>query len=373
MRMPQGIMGKLVDKVMMGGMGTGGGGELSTLLYELDGTMERTRLEKLMAIVYGLFGKKMPGRDWVVFTMAATNVPEVIDSALTRAGRLDRNIVIDKPDREGRKEILGGYLKKVKTAKDVVAHLDSLTDEMQGMTPAQVKMAVLSEGPRKAVFAGRKEVTFGDLQAALRELQVGLKTPIRVISKSERRAIAAHEAGHAILVWLLTNHRLTNVTVERYEEALGHVLHHEVQEQYLKSLTNYWHDLIISLGGRAGEIAEFGQPLASVGGDYHHAIHVARVLLEQGVWGTPISTEREFSSKVKVLFDAGLLEAKRLLGEYREDHKSLTEALVVKGELGHDEVAALLGERPVTIAALPESPFKKRSKARSFKGGAHGS
>lgn len=348
-------VGRFVEKVVMGGMGSGTM-ELSTLLYELDGSMERGMLERLQSIIYGVLGKKMPGRDWVVFTMAATNVPEAVDKALTRAGRLDRRIIVNEPDREGRREIILGYLNRIKAAPNVDANIEALVDEMQSMTPAEIWRAVTTEGPRKAVFAGHDEVTFADIQHALRELQVGLRTPIRGISEDEKTAVAVHESGHAVLVWLLTTHRLSNVTIVRYEGALGHVLHHPDREQYLRSLKDFWYDLIISLGGRAGEIIRFGAPLASVGGDYHHAIHVARTLLEQGLWGTPIATDKEFSDRVRVLFEEGLREAKRLLGEYVELHTKLVDKLVLSGEIGHEEVTDLWGPRPWIAVPLPDAP-----------------
>lgn len=341
---------------MMGGIGGRGAMELSTILYELDGNMERTRGERLLARVYGLLKKRLPPRSWTVFTMAATNVPEAIDPALTRAGRLDRRLVVNPPDRSGRKEIITGYLLRIKTAEPVEEWIEMLADDMAGMTPAEVKMAVTSEAPRKALFAGRDMVTLPDVKAAISELTLGIRNPIRDIGRRDREAIAVHEAGHAILAWVLTDHRLAHISIIRYSgqgESLGHVLPIPVRERLIHSLPKYWHRLIIALGGRAAEIRRFGHALASAGSDISSAMHIAQVMLQQGFWGTPLVTEEEAMRQTKWLFNAALEDAQRLLQRFTQEHELLTSALLQEEELDHDRVAALLGSRPAVQVPLP--------------------
>lgn len=340
--------------IMMGGMG-GGSMELSTILYELDGNMERTRSERIMARLYGLLGKKLPPRNWTVFTMAATNVPQAIDPALTRAGRLDRRLVVNSPDRAGRREIIKGYLDKI--VHDAGAGIDVLTDEMAGMTPAEIKMAVTSEAPRKALFRNRDRVEMADLKAAVNELTLGIKNPIRDILMRDKELIAAHEAGHAVLAWVLTDYRLAHGSIVRYTgegESLGHILPREISERHVRSLADHWHLLIMVLGGRAGEIVRYGEPQASVGGDLHQAMHIAETLLQQGFWGTPVTTEDERMNQTKWLFDQALEQAVRLLREHEDWHTIITTTLLEEEEIDHERVAALLGERPKTRVPLPQ-------------------
>lgn len=342
--------------MFMGGFGGRGSFELSTILYELDGNMERTRGERILARLYGLVGRKLPPRPWTVFTMAATNVPEAIDPALTRAGRLDRRLVVNPPDRTGRAEIIRGYLAKIKTAEPAEQWVDVLADDMAGMTPAEIKMAVASEAPRKALFAGREAIAIGDIRAAISELTLGIKNPIRDMHHQDRWAIAVHEAGHAITAWVLTDHRLAHISIVRYSgtaESLGHVLPIPVREQLVHSLQEYWHRLIIALGGRAAEILRFGHPLASAGGDITTSMHIAHLLLHQGFWGTPLTTEEEAMRQTKQLFGKALEEAQKIIQQFARQHELLTQVLLEEEELDHERVAQLLGRRPSVEVALP--------------------
>lgn len=342
--------------MFMGGMGGRGSFELSTILYELDGNMERTRGERILSRLYGLVGKKLPMRSWTVFTMAATNVPEAIDQALTRAGRLDRRLVVNPPDRTGRMEIILGYLTKIKTAEPPAQWVQVLSDDMAGMTPAEIKMAVASEAPRKALFAGREAITLQDIRAAISELTLGIKNPIRDMHAQDRWAIAVHEAGHAITAWVLTDHRLAQISIVRYSgtaESLGHVLPIPIREQHIHSLQDYWHRLIIALGGRAGEILRFGHPLASAGGDITTAMSIAHLLLQQGFWGTPLTTEEEAMRQTKALFGRALEEAQKIIQQFARQHEILTQVLLEEEEFDHERVAQLLGRRPSVEVALP--------------------
>lgn len=342
--------------MFMGGMGGRGSFELSTILYELDGNMERTRSERIMARVYGLLGKKMPPRTWTVFTMAATNVPQAIDPALTRAGRLDRRLVVNPPDRTGRMEIIQGYLSQIKTSERADGWLEVLADDMAGMTPAEIKMAVTSEAPRKALFADRDAVTMRDIKSAINELTLGMKNPIRDMQNKDKEAIAVHEAGHAVLAWVVTDHRLAHGSIVRYSghgESLGHVLPIPVRERLIESLPDYWHRLIVALGGRAAEMVRFGHPLASAGSDISNAMHIAHILLQQGFWGTPLTTENEAMRQTKWLFDAALEAAMKLVQQFRREHDLLTSVLLEEEEFDHERVAQLLGKRPSIQVPLP--------------------
>jgi AAA+ superfamily predicted ATPase len=350
-----------VKPMIMGGMGgSSGGGELNTLLYELDG--------KIPALPwwlkpFGLFIRLVnpkwmpPESSDVVFFMGATNRPDILDPALTRAGRLNRRIPVDRPDWEGRREILKGYVGQVRS-KDI--DFDALTDETAYMSPADIRQLTLEEATRKAHFASREYVTMQDFEESISEIHVGLKNPFASLRPEERKALAVHEAGHAVLAWVLTDHRISKVTIQRYGSALGHVLPIEVKERNLRTLRDYYHSLVISMGGRAGEVVAH-ELMSSVGGDYPSVMSYGGWLLSRGMWGTPVNTEAEASLRFRALFNVGLEDAVRLLRKYALLHNALIEALLMKDELNHAEVEALFqasgqGERPVEKLSLPTEP-----------------
>lgn len=342
---------------MVGGMGMGGGGgELNTLLYELDGSMDRSLIERLTARVAGFLGIELPPPDRAVFCIAATNVPvQMLDSALTRSGRLNRVLPVGRPDRPGRKDILVGYLEKVShvlTPSDI----EELVDETAEMTPADIKLLVQEEAPRKALFAGHDRVEPDDFVEALREVQVGLKNPISFIDPQEREKLAVHEAGHTVLQWTLTDHRVSTTTIIRYGDALGHMMPVETRDRTIRTLNETWADLVIGIGGRAGEIMVYGEPMQSVGGDYPHVLYGIEKLLASGLWGTPVGTQRENSIRVRAMFDQALTAALKVLHDHKDIHWRLVEALQAKDTLRHDEVVRLFGERHRITIPNPVEP-----------------
>ena len=341
----------------------GGGGELNTLLYELDGKIAALPLYlKPFGMLIRLFDRKwLPKEtDDVVFFMGATNRPGVLDPALRRAGRLNRSIPVGKPEWDGRREIVAGYVAKVKN-RLTDANIIALTDETADMSPADIRQLALEEATRKAHFRGSEFVEMKDFEDSLVEVRMGLKNPFTNIKPEERRALAAHEAGHAVLAWVLSDVRIATVTIIRYGDALGHVSPVPTYEKKLNSLRDYYHELVLFLGGRAGEIVR-SEPMVSVGGDYPGATYYMDYLLRAGMWGTPYGTEWEFSQRYRALFDKGLGDAKALLVKYEGLHDALIADLLASDELRHDEVVALWAKvsgdapRPQERLELPKEP-----------------
>lgn len=353
--------------IIGGNMGGGGTGELNTLLYELDGKIPAVPLwlRPAVFVLRLVLPKWMPREpDDVVFFMGATNRPDVLDPALTRAGRLNRRIPVGKPDWAGRKEILSGYVKKVKHAD---LDLEALTDETSAMSPADIRQLVMEESTRKAHFRGSDKVEMVDFEESISEIHVGLKNPFTSLRPEERLALAVHEAGHAVLAWVLTDHRISKVTILRYGDALGHVLPIEIKERNLRTLRDYYHNLVISLGGRAGEVLKH-EMMSSVGGDYPAVMYYAGWLLSRGLWGTPVSTEKETSLRFRAMFDVGLADAVRTLRKYAALHDALIEALLTRNELNHAEVEHLFNEaggaaRPVERLEMPNEPEVAQAQA----------
>lgn len=126
-----------------------------------------------------------------------------------------------------------------------------------------------------------------------------------------------------------------------------------MRERLIESLPDYWHRLIVALGGRAAEMVRFGHPLASAGSDISNAMHIAHILLQQGFWGTPLTTENEAMRQTKWLFDAALEAAMKLVQQFRREHDLLTSVLLEEEEFDHERVAQLLGKRPSIQVPLP--------------------
>ncbi|MDR7537414.1 MAG: AAA family ATPase [Armatimonadota bacterium] len=340
--------------MLVGGMGGGGSMLLSTLLHELDGSADTFFVERWCRRVCGWLGIPLPPPDWHVVVFGSTNIPGVLDPALLRAGRLSRQIKVDLPDRAGRREIVAGYLRRIRAAPDV--DVDTLVDELSDVSPADIKVLVTEEAPRVAVFEGADCVHMRHLLQALHEVQVGLRNPISEVDPLERERIAVHEAGHAVLQWVLTDHRISSVTVVRYGDALGHTLSKETRQRVVRSLNELWVDTVISAGGRAAEIMVYGEPLRSVGGDYPAMMDRCRELLDWGLWGSPAWTAAQRAQLTRYLFDEALSQAGRLLQRYKALHWALVQRLVVDDEVTHDELVQLWGDRPREALPNPQRP-----------------
>jgi cell division protease FtsH len=134
----------------------GGSGALTRLLYEMDGIEEMSRWEKIKAKLYRLLRRPIPPRDWHVLFMGSTNRPDVLDPALTRPGRFDRTIVVDKPDRAGRRDIIKYYLAKIR--HDDSVDVEAIVSDTAWATPAKIMSAVTKDAVRLALFDGRDQV-----------------------------------------------------------------------------------------------------------------------------------------------------------------------------------------------------------------------
>jgi len=223
-----GVTGETQAGVLGGIPGFGAGtGVLNTLLTELDGINEQRGW--LRARWYRLLGKKLPSPDYWVMTIGATNRPDVLDPALTRAGRLDIKIRVDPTDKQGRIEVIKGYIARVKSLEAI--DVEGFAADTIGLTPADLMSIIIRRAPAMALMHGREGITNADLHAALAEQSMGLRQPIPTIPEEDKLAIAYHEAGHAVATWALTEDRITRASIIRYSggprggASLGHIYH----------------------------------------------------------------------------------------------------------------------------------------------------
>jgi cell division protease FtsH len=287
-----GVMGGQMG--MMGGMGGmmgGGTGALTRLLYEMDGINELSRWEKLRARWYQLRKKPVPPRDWHILFMGSTNRPDVLDPALTRPGRFDRTVVVNRPDRAGRREIVKYYLNKIKT--DETVDVEAIVSDTAWATPARIMSAITKDSVRLALFDGRERVSQHDIELAFQEQAMGLENPIEEIEEDQRRQIAYHEAGHAIVQYYLRpDERIVRVSIVRRSEALGYVLPVPNYDIYALPLRTFVADILVSMAGHVATKLFLGEYWTGATGDFNNVRGRIWQLAHFGYFGPPLDMQQ---------------------------------------------------------------------------------
>ena len=191
-----------------------------------------------------------------VIIMAATNTPEVLDQALLRAGRFDRQIVVDRPDIDGREAILKVHSRKIKLGPS--ANLRTVAARTPGMAGADLAN-IINEAALLAARRHGEQVEMLDIEEAIDRIMLGLEKKNRVMSAVEKERVAYHEAGHALVALSVEHaapvHRVS--IIPRSVGALGHTLQLPTEERYLMTRTELRDQLTVMLGGRAAEEITF--------------------------------------------------------------------------------------------------------------------
>ena len=292
-----------------------------------------------------------------VIIMAASNRPEVLDAALLRPGRFDRQIVVNLPDINGREEILKIHARNVKLAGDV--DLRVIARRTPGFSGAQLAN-IINEGALLAARRGHPNVTMRDLEDAIDRVFAGLERRSQVLQEDERRLVAFHELGHAIVARFLDNtdpvHRVS--IIPRGIGALGYTQQLPEEERYLMSEPELHDRIAVLMGGRSAEELVFGFATTGAQDDLKKATEIARRMVmefgmsekvgpiniaEQGPRflspvfrrGEDISDETEVAidREVKAILVAARDQARRILAERREDLDRLAVILLEKETL----------------------------------------
>jgi len=215
-----------------------------------------------------------------VIIMAATNRPEILDPALLRAGRFDRQVLVDKPDLNGRIAILQVHAERITLADDV--DLKVLAQRTPGLSGADLEN-ILNEGALLAGRAERDEVTMADLEEAVDRIVGGLEKKNRVINQEEKRRVAFHETGHAMAAAFTPAadkvHKIS--IVPRGIAALGYTEQRPTEDRYLMSRSELVGRLDVLLGGRVAEKLVFGEVSTGASNDLARATDMARAMLTQ--------------------------------------------------------------------------------------------
>ncbi|HPO01989.1 ATP-dependent zinc metalloprotease FtsH [Treponema zuelzerae] len=210
--------------------------------------------------------------------LAATNRPDVLDPALLRPGRFDRQVVVDRPDVKGREQILKIHSKNVKLSKEV--QLETVARTTSGFSGADLAN-VINEAALLAVRAGRKVVEMVDLNEAVEKAVAGLQKKSRVIKESERKIVAYHETGHALTAAFTEGsdkvHKVS--IIPRGIAALGYTLQMPDEDSYLKTEKEMIGEVDVLLGGRAAEVVAFDGVSTGASNDLMRATEIVRRMI----------------------------------------------------------------------------------------------
>jgi cell division protease FtsH len=215
-----------------------------------------------------------------VIIMAATNRPEILDPALLRAGRFDRQVALGNPDLIGREQILRIHTRKITLAPDFdLPRAARVTPGFSGADLANV----VNEAALLAARRNADAVTFGDFEAAMERVVAGLEKRTRVMNEQERRAVACHESGHALLAQLVPHgDPVSKVSiVPRSRGALGYTLQMPAEDRYLLTVEELEDRLAVMLGGRAAEKIVFGTISTGASDDIQRATELARRMVTE--------------------------------------------------------------------------------------------
>jgi cell division protease FtsH len=215
-----------------------------------------------------------------VILLAATNRPEILDPALLRPGRFDRNILVDRPDRKGREEILKVHLKNIKVSKDV--DLSVLAGMTSGMVGADLANLV-NEAALLAVRRKKKKAGMAEFEEAVERVIAGLEKKNRLINPKERKIVAYHEMGHAIVALSLPGTEPVQKIsiIPRGIAALGYTLQTPTEDRFLMSKSELLNKIATLLGGRAAEEIVFEDISTGAHNDLARATDIARSMVKE--------------------------------------------------------------------------------------------
>jgi cell division protease FtsH len=307
-----------------------------------------------------------------VILIAATNRPDILDPALLRPGRFDRQIVVDRPDLEGRKAILGVHSKGKPFDKEV--DLAVIARRTPGFTGADLAN-VINEAALLTARTDAKQITTVLLEESIDRVTAGPMRKTRVMSETEKKVTAYHEGGHALVAWALPNtdpvHKISIIARGR---SLGHTLVLPEEDKYNQSRSEMMDMLAYALGGRAAEELVFHEPTTGASNDIEKATATARAMVmtygmseklgplkfgrtEGDVFlGRDLGHERDFSEEVASQIDD---EVRELI---ERAHNEAWEILVQYRDVLDDMVLKLLDKETLTKSDLSEifSTVKKR-------------
>ena len=303
-----------------------------------------------------------------VILMAATNRPDILDSALLRPGRFDRQVLIDKPDLNGRVEVLKVHVKKLKLSRSI--DLRVLASQTPGFAGAELAN-LCNEAALIAARRGKKSVGMVDFQDSIEKVIAGLERKNKLISPEERKIVAYHEAGHAIVGWFLeyTDPVLKVSIVPRGLAALGYTLQTPLEDRFLMTTEELNEKICALLGGRIAEQIIFGKISTGAQNDLERITNMAYAMVAEYGMSEELGyislrdsnnpensygfnrkyspdTSNRIDDAVQSIIKNNYNRTYELLVEHQDKLELLAKTLLEKEVMNHQELRELLGDRP---------------------------
>ncbi len=323
-----------------------------------------------------------------VIIMAATNRPDVLDSALLRPGRFDRQILIDKPDLRGRVEVLKVHTRNLKLSKDIDHKL--LASQTPGFAGAELAN-LCNEAALMAARRGKEAVEMADFQDSIERVIAGLEKKNKLISPRERKIVAYHESGHAIVGWYLTHTDpvLKVSIVPRGLAALGYTLQTPLEDRFLMTTEELNDKICALLGGRIAEEIVFGQISTGAQNDLERITNMAFAMVAEYGMSEELGyislkdsqnpdnsygfnkkyseqTSERIDEAVSAIIKRNYERTKELITNHRDKLEKMAKTLLDKEVLDHNDLKGLLGDHPE--GKYPEGIFASESDPNKLNG-----
>jgi cell division protease FtsH len=305
-----------------------------------------------------------------IILIAATNRPDILDPALLRPGRFDRQIVVDRPDRKGRKQILEVHTRGKPLAQNI--DLDALAGQTPGFTGADLAN-LINEAALLTARSSKREITMIELEEGIMRVIAGPEKKSRVMSEKERLVTAYHELGHAIVGHLLPNSDpVHKVSIISRGQALGYTISLPTEDKFLTTRAELNDTMAMTLGGRAAEEIVFGEITTGASNDLEKVTETAKQMVmrfgmserlgprvfghdrSQPFLGREFSAEpdysdevaREIDDEVRRIVEDAHQTSKDILSEHREHLDTISRILLERETIEADEFIALLEGKP---------------------------